>query len=359
MATPLLPLLLMGVASTASRWYRCPGGMIWRRCPNLHNTGAGTAAACEALCAATKGCTAINYSPVSCALRACPNGTEPGWQHRGYVGWASYPLTCRVPPPPPPPPPPSPQPLVSATLGSHMVLQRAPASARVWGSAPPGTAVSVSLDGERLPTVAADKNGTWRQSLPPTAASSTRTHLLEVTDGVRRTTLSDILFGDVFLCGGQSNMVFAMPAIENATAEIAAASRYPAIRLFTVGEGTGGRTGVAHAQADLSTVLQPWSRASNVSVASGGRFGIFSAVCWIFGRTIFEGLGGSVPVGLVASAWGGTRIESWSPDAVFEACPAAKRGPLSNQGPHWNAMIAPFAHGETSPRTMDNNAPFN
>ena len=140
-------------------------------------------------------------------------------------------------------------------------------------------------------------------------------------------------------------MVFAMPAIENATTEIAAASKYPAIRLFTVGEGTAGRTGAAYAQTDLITVLQPWSRASNVSVASGGRFGIFSAVCWIFGRTVFEGLGGSVPVGLVASAWGGTRIESWSPDAVFEACPAAKRGILSNQGPHYNAMIAPFTHG--------------
>ena len=334
-------------AEMPQKWARCPSGAMWRDCPNIHNTGAGTVEACEALCTATERCTAINYAPFSCALRACPNGTEPDWTRTGFVGWASYPLACPAPtptpPPPPPPVPPTPK-LVSAALGSHMVLQRAPASARVWGSASPGAAVTVSFDGQPLPAATANGNGTWRLSLPPTAAGGP-THVLQITDGVTNVTLDDIVFGDVYLCGGQSNMVFAMPAIENATEEIAAADRYPAIRLFTVGEGTGGRTGAANAQADFGSVLQPWVRASSVSVASGGRFGLFSAVCWIFGRTVFDGLGGAVPIGLISSNWGGTKIESWSPDAVFEACPGVARGPLSNQGPHYNAMVAPLAHG--------------
>ena len=47
-----------------------------------------------------------------------------------------------------------------------------------------------------------------------------------------------MLFGDVYLCGGQSNMQFAMGAIENSTTEIAKADGFPTVRLFTVGQDT-------------------------------------------------------------------------------------------------------------------------
>jgi len=121
-------------------------------------------------------------------------------------------------------------------------------------------------------------------------------------------TLANIAFGDVFLCGGQSNMVFAVPALTNASAETAAADSYPHIRIFTVGIGTQS----AMPLRDLKTVREPWQVASSKTVSEDVTpghtlFATFSAVCWVFGRTVSDALttaghtradGGPVPLGL-------------------------------------------------------------
>jgi sialate O-acetylesterase len=98
-------------------------------------------------------------------------------------------------------------------------------------------------------------------------------------------------------------MQFAIPAIENATEEIEKANAYPLIRLFTVGQGTGGALRGENPLNDLQTIQQNWSVTSNKTIAGDGGFGYFSAVCWIFGRTIFDKLGGKVPLGLVSNNW--------------------------------------------------------
>ena len=54
--------------------------------------------------------------------------------------------------------------------------------------------------------------------------------------------------------------------------------------------------------------------------AAGGAFGYFSAVCWIFGREVFDALGGNVPIGLINNNWGGTALESWSTPESLQAC---------------------------------------
>lgn len=87
-----------------------------------------------------------------------------------------------------------------------------------------------------------------------------------------------------------------MPSVTNATAEIAAADQYSNIRLFTVGAGTQGQPGQP-ALYDLQTVEQPWVVANSSTVGSGGEFGVFSAVCWFFGRRISDHLGNAVPIG--------------------------------------------------------------
>ena len=135
-----------------------------------------------------------------------------------------------------------------------------------------------------------------------------------------------------------------MPAVTNATAEIAAADGYPHIRLFTVGGDTQNQPGQP-ALHDLQTVQQPWSVASSRSVGSGGEFGVFSAVCWLFGRAISDklgladltGLAAAVPIGLISNNVGGTRIEKWLPPASLASCETAG-------GPH---VLPPFAKNET------------
>ena len=109
----------------------------------------------------------------------------------------------------------------------------------VWGFVNrSGVRITTTLDnGEGLTSVS-DAGGVWRQLLPATAASTLPHTLTVKSDDGHNATLSNILFGDVYICGGQSNMAFSLPANANASAEVAAATAYTSIRVFTVGTKT-------------------------------------------------------------------------------------------------------------------------
>eukprot|EP00418_Pyrodinium_bahamense_P085379 CAMPEP_0179051066 /NCGR_PEP_ID=MMETSP0796-20121207/21055_1 /TAXON_ID=73915 /ORGANISM="Pyrodinium bahamense, Strain pbaha01" /LENGTH=532 /DNA_ID=CAMNT_0020747599 /DNA_START=60 /DNA_END=1658 /DNA_ORIENTATION=- len=222
---------------------------------------------------------------------------------------------------------------LSRTLGDHMILQRAPLSAVVWGFAPPGTVVTATFRGLEH-TCTAGSDAVWRVRLPPTVAGGPYTiHFLASTG--ETALLSDVLFGDVYLCGGQSNMQFSLGGNEHAASYIKEADGYPNIRLFTVGQGTASRQPLM----DLKTVLQNWTVAGSKSVSDGSDFHYFSAVCWFFGKGVYDGLGGQVPLGLISNNWGGTKVEQWmSPDTSLE-CGHASSGEL------YGAMIAPYLVG--------------
>ena len=87
-------------------------------------------------------------------------------------------------------------------------------------------------------------------------------------------------------------MEFALGDNTNLTAEIAAAANYPQIRFFTVGQCFYSPVPLP----SLRSIEQGWTAASPQSVAGGGMFGVFSAVCWFFGRTIADANPG-VPIG--------------------------------------------------------------
>ena len=124
--------------------------------------------------------------------------------------------------------------------------------------------------------------------------------------------LEDVLFGDVWVCSGQSNMQFSVSGMFNASVEIQNANKYPKIRLFTLVDT------VAYTPLEEPLAIgMKWSLASNGTVSSG----YTSAVCWLYGRMIHESLDGR-PIGLVHSSWGGTNIEYWVPPEVLNTCAA-------------------------------------
>ena len=82
------------------------------------------------------------------------------------------------------------------------MLQRAPASAVVWGFAPPQTKV-VATFGKHEITAAADNTSVWRIKLPPTPATKTPQTIAFKASTGETAMLSDVLFGDVYVCGGQ------------------------------------------------------------------------------------------------------------------------------------------------------------
>jgi sialate O-acetylesterase len=229
-----------------------------------------------------------------------------------------------------------------AIFGENMVWQSRKALP-VWGWAAPGAAVTVTFAGDTESTHAT-ADGAWRVTLGKFPASFTpQTLVVSAGDTL---TLTNILVGEVWLASGQSNMekpIGKQPGqipCFNAEQELAAAE-YPNIRIFQVEKMLS-----ATPRADLSK-YHGWQPCSSNALNSIS----FSAAAYFFGREIHTNL--SVPVGLIESSWGGTRIEPWTPPVGFAAIPSlaglaatvipTNRIPNTAPTVLYNAMIAPLA----------------
>ncbi|KAM5132162.1 sialate O-acetylesterase-like [Mantella aurantiaca] len=228
--------------------------------------------------------------------------------------------------------------------GDHMVLQQQPARAVIWGYGEPGAGVTVSLirGSETISNTAVLLNGeaVWKVLLPPMFYGGPYELVAQqFTQNVTSIQLTDILFGDVWLCSGQSNMKMTVSQIFNASDELKRASGYSYVRLFTAAEEQSDTE-----LQDLSEVDLPWSLPSTENLGHGN-FTYFSAVCWVFGRLLARRL--MYPIGLVASSWGGTPVEAWSSDTALKKCGLSSETHKLFSGPCkrsvlWNAMIHPF-----------------
>lgn len=226
---------------------------------------------------------------------------------------------------------------LSQTLGDHMTLQR-DVPAMVWGFAPSGTTVKTLFGGKSY-TTSTGSDTIWRQVLPVQKANNVGQNISFSASTGEKAELLDVVFGDVYICSGQSNMQFSIPATTNSSAEIKAANDYPDIRIFTVGQGTFSGTPLT----DLKTIEQKWAVATNTSVSSKSEFGYFSSVCWFFGKGIYDSLkssGAPVPLGLISNNWGGTPVEHWADPAAFARC-----NRTDSDSSLYNAMIHPYEVG--------------
>ena len=89
----------------------------------------------------------------------------------------------------------------ATVYSDHMVLQREPSQASIWGFASAGASVSVKA-GVATATTTANADGIWRASLPPQPASTTPV-VLSASSGGKTIAVNDVLFGDVWVCSGQ------------------------------------------------------------------------------------------------------------------------------------------------------------
>jgi sialate O-acetylesterase len=202
----------------------------------------------------------------------------------------------------------------------HMVLQRAPQRAIVWGYGDTFNApITLTIDKKIYHTISssspADAVGASTWSMTLDAQTDEGPFQVKVTQplangSLETIALNDVLFGDVWICSGQSNMEFPVNRMFNASVEIENADKYPKIRLFTAAQAQSYTP-----QEELLSIGLKWSVASNTSVASG----YASAVCWLYGRMVQEDLGGR-PMGLIHSSWGGTGVEFWSPPEALKDC---------------------------------------
>lgn len=189
---------------------------------------------------------------------------------------------------------------VPTIIGDHMVLQ-AGQPLRFWGWADPGEKVVLTLGAQRAATTA-DAEGDWLVTLPPREAN--KVPMAMTISGRNTLTIQDILIGEVWVGSGQSNMQWVVEASAGGRVEVAT-SYFPEIRLYLVPLVTAAHpTKVINARW---VVCEPRTAAG------------FSAALYFFGREIHRTL--SVPVGLIASSWGGSRIEPWIPSEAFSSAP--------------------------------------
>ena len=222
---------------------------------------------------------------------------------------------------------------LSPFFGSRMVLQR-DQPAPVWGWAAEGQEVVVEIGGQQHVTHAGE-DGRWQVEVGPFGAGGP--FVMQIRAGREQIRLDDVFFGEVWLCSGQSNMVWTVQTSLQPEAE-AANSWYDRIRLFTV------------PRSPRWNPQNGWDVPPSWKPATPETAKPFSAVCFFFGRELHQRLG--VPVGLVASAVGGTRAEAWmSREALGTiednreglAAPAGGGEPDINAlAVLYNGMIAPL-----------------
>ena len=182
-----------------------------------------------------------------------------------------------------------------------MVVQR-DLPVHVWGWAAPGEPVTVSFRGETK-TATTDDLGQWTVYLTPGVAGGPFALTIK---GANAITLDDVLVGDVWLAGGQSNMEFAMRQAATAAADLPKAAN-DRIRLMMVNKVYSD-----YPKADVDGVS--WAASTPETARE------FSAVAWYFAREIESRE--HVPVGVIDSTWGGTVAEAWTSLTALGADPS-------------------------------------
>ena len=179
---------------------------------------------------------------------------------------------------------------LSTLFSEHAVLQRG-ISVPVWGRTKPRSRVRVTVGpvaGESI----SDGEGKFLVRLPPQPAGGPYTLTAETSDRSEHVVVQDVCVGEVWVCSGQSNMQWTF----RDNGQLPPRTDIPGLRMLTVpNEALAVRQD--HITAD-------WKVASAATVSN------FSAVAFHLGERLHRVLG--VPVGLIATAWGGTRVEAWT-----------------------------------------------
>eukprot|EP00730_Choanoeca_flexa_P020240 TRINITY_DN9898_c0_g3_i1.p1 TRINITY_DN9898_c0_g3~~TRINITY_DN9898_c0_g3_i1.p1 ORF type:complete len:875 (+),score=209.98 TRINITY_DN9898_c0_g3_i1:2-2626(+) len=229
--------------------------------------------------------------------------------------------------------------LIPSFFGDNMVLQtnnEFGSRSYIWGWANAGEEVTISLNSSKPSSyvVTGDEEGFWKVTLNPHTSSriQDRLTLTVETAGGESVSFNNIVYGDVFLCSGQSNMVFPLKLATNASQFIGDADNYPYIRTFQVSENDASSE-----QRDIA--------GGQWNISSSANIGDFSAVCYLAALEVAKQHTQTRPLGLIQSAVGGTHIEPWMSPKALARCPEnypPSPAMIKSKSVLWNGMIAPL-----------------
>ncbi len=205
-----------------------------------------------------------------------------------------------------------------ALFSSGMVLQQG-REVPVWGWAEAGTKATVRF-GDASVTATTPAGGKWMVRLPAMKASSApATMTVEV--GGETKTIDNVLVGEVWLCGGQSNMDFTLNALSRNTRdpEHQPLADYVANEVKTASDPLLRQIAVPHV-ASTNKALDDFNGAWIACAPE--KNGQFTGTGYFFARELRRELG--VPIGLIKCPWGGTLVEPWIPPSAFRDNPDMK-----------------------------------
>ncbi|KAI9026303.1 hypothetical protein DFJ74DRAFT_663936 [Hyaloraphidium curvatum] len=239
----------------------------------------------------------------------------------------------------------------------------------IWGTSDPGATVQTLIfrDGDKAAgkvyQTAVRADGFWKVDLDPVAPSSGLvSYAIEVsTAGSAAILLEDVLFGVVFGCFGQSNMVMSASQTEESYTEAQLSNGL--LRVFQAGNTIwygNPNSSVPRSLIPTDTIYTSpgapgWAVASRESIM-GKEWTAFSATCFAFGTTLDEAFrrhvpDKRVPIGLMSIAVSGTSIQAWSSAQALKGCPQPV-APTYEEVPDvfdasilYNGLVQPLALG--------------
>jgi sialate O-acetylesterase len=220
--------------------------------------------------------------------------------------------------------------ILPKVISNNMVIQRNK-SVKIWGKAAVGEKVTVSFANQHL-TCITDTCGSWSVSLLPLKASVTPAKM--TIAGNNTIVLENILVGDVWLCSGQSNMEYRLDRSlhgfkgpestqDLASKELAIENKTDQIRFLYVQKKTG--------QPEITTT--GWHNGNDTITK------MISTIGYFFAKEINAEL--NIPVGIISSSWGGTKIEEWTSIKAYQRNPSVRPG-MEKPGQKFASMIAPI-----------------
>jgi len=178
---------------------------------------------------------------------------------------------------------------------------------RIWGTAAPGEKVTVKF-ADQTKDIVTDKDGRWMVTLKEMPVSAEgRSLILKGSETAAPVELKNILVGEVWLAGGQSNMAGKMDSLKTVQADIDTAND-PLLRMVTI-----PRKSFEGENSDRPE----WKTTTPQNVTE------FSASAYYFAKNLRETL--KVPVGIIACSVGGTPAEAWMSRKTLESSPELKR----------------------------------
>ena len=214
-------------------------------------------------------------------------------------------------------------------ISDNVVLQRNQ-ELELWGWASPGERIRIDIADENLRT-RADEEGNWSVMLPAQDAGGPYDMQLH---GENELTVSNIMFGDVWVCSGQSNMTVWLERVKEVYAEEIAAADESEIREFFVPTMTdleGPREDFPDGE---------WKAVTPENVMD------MSAIGYFFARRLHETY--DIPIGIINTAVGGTPIEAWTSEAGLREFPELRGVIARNSDPAFiDSLTAGGGRGNT------------